>query len=239
MNRPPAQDARPLVAVVAGLVVVSLLGAVHSPWWLAGMGWCTARAAARADPGDAAGGGDGRVSCRRYSSFACLPDAARGARPRLVRPVCLMPCCGAPLSSPACGVLVGGWLDPRARAVRVLLDCDERGPDALLAQRARAGAASDPLGARGVRPGAGACPRARRRGSRERGDREEAQVSESDSESKEPGTNREGTATQLSVVRAELRLARSEQRAACASPAEPRSAAGVRAGARRAGSRAR
>ena len=35
MNRQPSQDARPLVAVVAALVAVSLLGTVHSPAGLA------------------------------------------------------------------------------------------------------------------------------------------------------------------------------------------------------------
>ena len=126
MNRRPAQDVRPLVGVVLGLSVVSVLGAARSS-----SGIAQRAASLLASPLLliavallAAGMIAARVVASRRSlesrtrlvvlapdSFDPSPDAVLRFAAQLSR----------------VQRLVGGWLDPRARAVRVLLDADEEG----------------------------------------------------------------------------------------------------------------
>ncbi len=219
MNRQPAQDARPLVAVVAGLVIMSLLGTLHSPSGLA----------------DWAGALLGRslvlipVTLLLVVMVACRVVATRRSLASRTRLVVLAPDsfdpsvdavlrCAAQLSRVR--RVVGGWLDPRARAVRVLLDCDEQG-------RMRYSLSVPERALPAIRSALGVYDRvqahlpdtdAEVRASEEA---KEAHVPEPDSDSKEPGTNEEGAERQLSVVRAELRLARSSSEPLAHLPLSP------------------
>lgn len=124
MNRQPAQDIRPLVAVVAALIVVSLLGALRSasglvhraevllPVVLLGLSvvWLivlVARLIATR-----------RSLASRVRLVVLAPDSFDPSLETVLR-------CAAHLSRVR--RLVGNWLDPRARAVRVMLDTDEEG----------------------------------------------------------------------------------------------------------------
>jgi hypothetical protein len=124
VNQQPAQDARPLVAMVAGLVVVSLLGALGSvsglvrrvegllPVVLIGSAVLAALVAGT------------RVLATRRSLASrtrlvvLAPDSFDPSLEAVLR-------CAAHLSRVR--RLVGNWLDPRARSVRVLLDTDAEG----------------------------------------------------------------------------------------------------------------
>jgi hypothetical protein len=119
-----AQDARPLVAVVAGLILVSLLGAARSHLGLA-------HQVVEALPLVLIPG-----SVVSVVALVCRSVATRRSLASRVRLVVLAPDtfdpsldavlrCAAQLSRVR--RLVGGWLDLRARAVRVLLDCDDDG----------------------------------------------------------------------------------------------------------------
>jgi hypothetical protein len=208
MNRQPAQDARPLVAVVAGLVIVSLLGALHSPSGLADWAGALLVRSLVLIP----------VTLLLVVVVACRVVATRRSLASRTRLVVLAPDsfdpsvdavlrCAAQLSRVR--RVVGGWLDPRARAVRVLLDCDEQGrmryslsvPERALPAIRSALGAYDRVQAHVPEPNTEV------HASEET--EEEAHVPEPDSQSKEPAKNEEGAERQLSVVRAELRLARS------------------------------
>ncbi len=121
-----SQDPRPLVAVVAGLIVASLLGGAGSSHVAA-----VAQSAGRVLPVvliAAAVLGSVALACRvvvtrralasRTRLVVLAPDSFDPSLDAVLR-------CAAQLSRVR--RLVGGWLDPRARAVRVLLDCDEQG----------------------------------------------------------------------------------------------------------------
>ena len=218
MNRQPAQDARPLVAVVAGLVIATLLGAAHSPWWLPEWTGALLVRPLVLIP----------VTLSLVVMAACRVVATRRSLASRTRLVVLAPDsfdpsvdavlrCAAQLSRVRRAV--GGWLDPRARAVRVLLDCDEQGrmryslsvPERALPAIRSALGVYDRVQAHVPEP------KAEVHASEEI--EEEAHVP--DSESKEPETNREGPETQLSVVRAELRLARSSSEPLAHLPLSP------------------
>lgn len=126
MNREPSQDVRPLIAVVGGLAVVSLLGAARSPSGLA----------------DRALGVLARpllliaLAVLVAAAVAARVVATRRSLRSRTRLVVLAPDSFDPsldavmrFASQLSRVrrLVGGWLDPRARAVRVLMDVDEEG----------------------------------------------------------------------------------------------------------------
>jgi hypothetical protein len=124
MNREPSQDVRPLIAVVGGLAVASLLGAVRSQSGVADrvvgiverpvllvVAALVAVIAARVVAT--------RRSLRSRTRLVVLaPDTFDPSLDAVMR-------FAAQLSRVR--RLVGGWLDPRARAVRVLLDADGEG----------------------------------------------------------------------------------------------------------------
>lgn len=122
MTRRPSQDARPLVAVVGGLVALALLRDRELPAWLARH--AEVLIAYAAVP----------VTLVLLAALTCRVVVTRRALSRRVRLVVLAPDSFAPTLD---GVLrcaaqlsrvrrvVGGWLDPRASAVRVLLDSSE------------------------------------------------------------------------------------------------------------------
>lgn len=126
MNRQPSQDARPLLAVVAGLALVLLLGDSRSP-----MGFLQRAGAVAVRPLVlipvtllALVLLAGRVVATRRSLASrtrlvvLAPDSFDPSLDAVLR-------CAAQLSRVR--RLVGGWFDPRARAVRVLLDTDPEG----------------------------------------------------------------------------------------------------------------
>jgi hypothetical protein len=204
MNRQPAQDARPLVAVVAGLVIVSLFGAVHSPWWLPEWAGALLVRPLVLIP----------VTLLLVVMVACRVVATRRSLASRTRLVVLAPDsfdpsvdavlrCAAQLSRVR--RVVGGWLDPRARAVRVLLDCDEQG-------RMRYSLSVPERALPAVRSALGAY------------DRVQAHLPELNTEvreSKEPRQNNEGAERQLNIVRAELRLARASSEPLAHLPLSP------------------
>lgn len=180
MSGKPAQDVRPLVAVVAGLILASLLGAAHSHLGLA-------HQAAEALPLVLI-----PASVLAVVVFVCRIVVTRRSLASRVRLVVLAPNtfdpsldavlrCAAQLSRVR--RLVGGWLDPRARAVRVLLDCDADG-------RMRYSLSVPERALPAVRSALGAF------------DRVQVQVTEPNEEPAREGADR------VEVVRAELRLAR-------------------------------
>ncbi len=126
MNRQPSQDIRPLLAVVLGLVAFSLLGDLHSPSGIVQRAGALASRPFVVIPVTlmAVALLAGRVVATRRSlasrtRLAVLaPDSFDPSLDAVLR-------CAAQLSRVR--RLVGGWLDPRARAVRVLLDCDPEG----------------------------------------------------------------------------------------------------------------
>ncbi len=207
------------MAVVAGLVIVSLLSAVRSPWWLPGRAGALLVRPLVLIP----------VTLLVVVMVACRVVATRRSLASRTRLVVLAPDsfdpsvdavlrCAAQLSRVR--RVVGGWLDPRARAVRVLLDCDTEGrmryslsvPERALPAVRSALGVYDRVQAHVPEPIAEI---------REIEEEEEAQVSEADPESKEPGTNGEGSERRLSVVRAELRLARSSSEPLAHLPLSP------------------
>lgn len=124
MNRQPSQDPRLLVAVVAGLAGVSLLGRLRSL------------------PGLAAGSvllalplllGVTLIVCVVVAARVVATRRSLASRVRLVvlAPDSFDPSMDAVVRAAAqlsrVRRLVGGWLDPRAGAVRVLLDTDPQG----------------------------------------------------------------------------------------------------------------
>ena len=126
MNRRPSQDVRPLVGVVVGLAAVSVLGAARSssgiaqraasllgsPLLLIAVALLVAgMIAARAVASRRSLESRTRLVVLAPDSFDPSPDAVLRFAAQLSR----------------VQRLVGGWLDPRARAVRVLLDADEEG----------------------------------------------------------------------------------------------------------------
>jgi hypothetical protein len=175
-----SQDARPLAAVVAVLVAVSVAGAAHSSLGLLHRAQTLAPLVVIPAVVIAA------------LALACRMVATRRALASRTRLVLLAPDsfdpsldavlrCAAQLSRVR--RLVGGWLDPRARAVRVLLDCDpEKG-------RMRYSLSVPERALPAVRSALGAF------------DRVQLQVIEPNAE---PPTDGDG----VEVVRAELRLAR-------------------------------
>jgi hypothetical protein len=203
MNRQSSQDAKPLVAVVAGLAAVSLLGALQS------------RLAHRAGvllvrplvliP----------VTSLLAVLIACRVVASRRSLASRTRLVVLAPDsfdpsvdavlrCAAQLSRVR--RLVGGWLDPRARAVRVLLDCDGEG-------RMRYSLSVPERALPAVRSALGAY------------DRVQAHVLEPDAEPPESEQAEEdkaqATGREVKVVRAELRLARPSSEPLAVLPLSP------------------
>jgi hypothetical protein len=124
VNGGSSQDVRPLVVVVAVLLAFSLIGAGRS--YLAFV-----RSAASALPVMLIGG-----AVVALVALVCRAVVTRRSLASRTRIVVLAPDsfdpsidavlrCAAQLSRVR--RLVGGWLDPRARAVRVLLDCDPEG----------------------------------------------------------------------------------------------------------------
>jgi hypothetical protein len=120
-----SQDPRPLIAVVAGLIVASLIGGAG------GSHVAVVERAGRLLPvvliaalvlGSVAliwrGIATRRALASRTRLLVLAPDSFDPSLDAVLR-------CAAQLSRVR--RLVGGWLDPRARAVRVLLDCDEQG----------------------------------------------------------------------------------------------------------------
>jgi hypothetical protein len=202
MNRQSSQDAKPLVAVVAGLAAVSLLGAPHSLSGLAHL----ARALLARPPVLTP------VTSLVAVLIACRVVASRRSLASRTRLVVLAPDsfdpsadavlrCAAQLSRVR--RLVGGWLDPRARAVRVLLDCDEEG-------RMRYSLSVPERALPAVRSALGVY------------DRVQAHVLEPDAEppvSKE--AEEETTRREVRVVRAELRLARPSSEPLAVLPLSP------------------
>jgi hypothetical protein len=180
MNREPSQDVRPLIAVVGGLTVVSLLGAVRLPSGLADR---ALGSLARPLPLMA-------LAVSVAAAVAARVVATRGSLRSRTRLVILAPDSFDPsldavmrFASQLSRVrrLVGGWLDPRARAVRVLMDVDEEG-------RMRYSLSVPERALPAVRSALGVF------------DRVQAQVLEPEPEPEESG--------RVEVVRAELRLAR-------------------------------
>lgn len=122
MTRRPSQDARPLVAVVGVLALLALLRNRALPAWV--VQHAEALTAYVAVPGGVA----------LLAALTCRVVVTRRSLARRVRLVVLAPDSFAPTLD---GVLrcaaqlsrvrrvVGGWLDPRASAVRVLLDSSE------------------------------------------------------------------------------------------------------------------
>jgi hypothetical protein len=192
MNRQPSRDARPLVAVVAAMVTVSLLGTSHVPLGLAHRAGALLVRPLALIP----------VTLLLALPIACRVVASRRSLASRTRLVVLAPDsfdpsldavlrCAAQLSRVR--RLVGGWRDPRARAVRVLLDCDREGR-----MRYSLGVPERTLPA--VRSALGVY------------DRVQAHVLEPDAEppesKKAEEDKEEETGREVKVVRAELRLAR-------------------------------
>ncbi|MFI4977441.1 MAG: hypothetical protein ACHQC8_01995 [Solirubrobacterales bacterium] len=208
------------MAAAAGLVIASLLGTLHSPSGLAN--WAGALLGRSLVPIP--------VTLLPVVTVACRVVATRRSLASRTRLVVLAPDsfdpsadavlrCAAQLSRVR--RVVGGWLDPHARAVRVLLDCDEQGrmryslsvPERALPAIRSALGVYDRVQAHVLEPDAEV------HASEET--EKEAHVPEPDSESKEPGKNEEGAERQLSVVRAELRLARSSSEPLAHLPLSP------------------
>jgi hypothetical protein len=180
MNREPSQDVRPLIAVVAGLAVASLLGAVRSSSGLADRALGVLARPLLLLP---------LAVLVAAAVVARIVTTRRALRSR-TRLVILAPDSFDPsldavtrFASQLSRVrrLVGGWLDPRARAVRVLMDVDEEG-------RLRYSLCVPERALPAVRSALGVF------------DRVQAQVLEPEPEPEEGG--------RVEVVRAELRLAR-------------------------------
>ena len=204
MSGKPSQDVRPLVTVVAGLILASLLGAARSHLGLAHQAQEVLPLVLIP------------ASLLAMVALVCRVVVTRRSLASRVRLVVFAPDtfdpsldavlrCAAQLSRVR--RLVGGWLDPRARAVRVLLDCDEDG-------RMRYSLSVPERALPAVRSALGAF------------DRVQVQVID---EKQEPA--REG-ADRVEVVRAELRLARPSSEPLAHLGAGARSAAGLREGPR-------
>jgi hypothetical protein len=119
MNRQPAQDIRPLLAVVGGLVVFTLTRSAALP------AWCSEYA------GLLLGYAAAPVLVVLLAALTARVVVTRRSLGRRVRLVVLAPDSFTPTLEAVvrCAAqftrvrrLVGGWLDPRASAVRVLLD---------------------------------------------------------------------------------------------------------------------
>lgn len=124
MSGKSSQDVRPLVVVVAALILASVFGGVRSHL---GVVHQAEGALALVLVG---------ASVLGVLALVCRVVVTRRSLASRVRLVVLAPDsfdpgvdavlrCAAQLSRVR--RLVGGWLDPRARAVRVLLDCDQEG----------------------------------------------------------------------------------------------------------------
>lgn len=122
MTRRPSQDARPLVAVVGVLVALALLRDRGLPAWIAQHAEALITYAAVP------------VTLVLLAALTCRVVVTRRVLSRRVRLVVLAPDSFAPTLDGVlrCAAqlsrvrrLVGGWLDPRASAVRVLLDNSE------------------------------------------------------------------------------------------------------------------
>jgi hypothetical protein len=180
VSREPSQDVRPLIAVVVGVVLVSVVGATRSPSELADRAgrlvarpWLLVVAALVASALVAARIVATRRSLKSRTRLVVLaPDSFDPSLDAVMR-------FAAQLSRVR--RVVGGWLDPRARAVRVQLDADVEG-------RMRYSLTVPERALPAVRSALGVF------------DRVQAQVLE-------PGPERVGD-RQVEVVRAELRLAR-------------------------------
>jgi hypothetical protein len=190
VNPRPSQDARPLIAVVAGLALAVLLSDARSPLGLlARVGALAMRPLVLAPVALLSLGLlAGRVVATRRSLASrtrlvvLAPDSFDPSLDAVLR-------CAAQLSRVR--RLVGGWFDPRARAVRVLLDTDPDG-------RMRYSLSVPERALPAVRSALGVF------------DRVQAQVIEAEPK---PATATTGDAPvepekKLEVVRAELRLAR-------------------------------
>jgi hypothetical protein len=124
VNPKPSQSPLPLVGVVAGLVAVSLLGRVQSLPGVAIGGALLLLPVLPAVGVIVSVGVAARVVASRRSLASRVrlvvlaPDSFDPSPDAVLR-------CAAQLSRVR--RLVGGWLDPRARAVRVLLDTDPEG----------------------------------------------------------------------------------------------------------------
>ena len=126
MNRQPPQDARPLIAVVAGLALAVLVSDARSPLGLLARAGALAVRPLVLAPVALLSLGllAGRVVATRRSLASrtrlvvLAPDSFDPSLDAVLR-------CAAQLSRVR--RLVGGWFDPRARAVRVLLDTDPEG----------------------------------------------------------------------------------------------------------------
>ncbi len=151
------QDPRPLIAVVVGLAVASLLSgarqvalasvvAVALPVLIGGLVLLVVLAAARVIV-------TRRSLESRQRLVVLAPDTFDPSLDTVIRSA-------AHLSRAR--RLVGNWLDPAARAVRVLLDTDEEGRLRYSLSVPRGALPGGPLGADGLRPSASA-PGARRR----------------------------------------------------------------------------
>ena len=126
MNREPSQDVRPLVAVVGALATVSLFGAAGSPGRFAdrALGVLARPLLLIALAALVVAAVTARVVVTRRSLksrtrlVVLAPDSFDPSLDAVMR-----------FASQLSRVrrLVGGWLDPRARAVRVLMDIDEEG----------------------------------------------------------------------------------------------------------------
>ena len=90
-----------------------------------------------------------RALARRVRLVVLAPDSFAPSMDGVLR-------CAAQLSRVR--RLVGGWFDRRASAVRVLLDTDGEGADALLTVVPGRSLPGGPLGARQLRPGTGPHP---------------------------------------------------------------------------------
>lgn len=184
MNRQPSQDVRPLVAVVVGLAAVSLLAAAKSPSGIAhqtgallGRPLLLIPVVLLAAVAIAARAVVSRRSLKSRTRLVVLaPDSFDPSADAVLR-------FAAQLSRVR--RLVGGWLDPRARAVRVLLDADEEG-------RMRYSLSVPERALPAVRSALGVF------------DRVQAQVLEPEPEADERAVR----GRSVEVVRAELRLAR-------------------------------
>ncbi len=185
MSRQPSQDVRPLVAAVAALAAVSLMDAARSQSGIArragallGRPLLLIAVMLLAAVTIAARVLVTRRSLRSRTRLVVLaPDLFDPSLDAVLR-------CAAQLSRVR--RLVGGWLDPRARAVRVLLDADEEG-------RMRYSLSVPERALPAVRSALGVF------------DRVQAHVLEPEPEPAEAAEREEAP---VEVVRAELRLAR-------------------------------
>jgi len=203
------QDARPLALVVCVLVGLAIVGDSHA---LAGPVQVAAGVAPLAL---------GVPVLLLLVLSACRVVASRRSLASRTRLVVLAPDsfdpsldgvlrCAAQLSRVR--RLVGGWLDPRARAVRVLLDCDEEGrmryslsvPERALPAVRSALGVYDRVQAHVLEPDA-------EPSESKEAEEKETHVPEPDAgrpESEEAEENKTGKQRGVKVVRAELRLAR-------------------------------